>query len=231
MVYKGIDKASQKPAETRHKNNPLANPLLSPHPQQAWSKSGSLRNHTSKPAKVVNSRVLREARNTAQALARARLSLSVRSSANCQRRGSKRSRSSVSARRSSGAASSSDGDSGGCSGGGSSVYRLEGALDEIGAVGLDSQALEVGHCLVARGGGVDAEDHAFAAMFAVALFAVEPFSSLTMIPTSIFLCRGLTKWVGSGHSHVPGDTRLAIGVRHKPAVHTTCHRFAGLGES
>jgi hypothetical protein len=83
-------------------------------------------------------------------------------------------------------ASSSDGDGAG-RGGRSRIHGLQFSSDEGRPIRLDSQALEIRHCLFARGGGVDAEDHAFAAVFAVALFAVEPFSLLApnpLIPTS-----------------------------------------------
>jgi hypothetical protein len=46
----------------------------------------------------------------------------------------------------------------------------------------------------------------------------------------MLLCEKLTEWVGSRHSHVPGHTSLAIGVRHEPTVHAPSHRLTGLGE-
>jgi hypothetical protein len=73
-----------------------------------------------------------------------------------------------------GGASCGDGDGGGC-GSGLGVDGLETAWLEGCAVYADGELLEVGHGLVARGGGVDAEDHAFAAVDAVLLLAVEPW--------------------------------------------------------
>jgi len=75
-----------------------------------------------------------------------------------------------------GHAASLDGDGGGC-GGRAGVDVLQTAGGEGGAVCGDGEGLEVGHCLVAGGGGVDAEDHAFSAVDAVLLFAVEPWRS------------------------------------------------------
>ena len=60
------------------------------------------------------------------------------------------------------------------SGGGGRVDGLDGCFLEGGAVGLDGELLELRHCLVTGDLGVDAEDHAFAAVLALGLFAVEP---------------------------------------------------------
>jgi hypothetical protein len=75
---------------------------------------------------------------------------------------------------SSSGAASLDGDGGG-GGSGVGVDILEAAGGEGGAVCADGEGLEGGHCLVSGGDGVDAEDHAFAAVDAVLLLAVEPW--------------------------------------------------------
>jgi hypothetical protein len=70
--------------------------------------------------------------------------------------------------------SSLDGDGGGY-GCGAGDDVLEGAGLEVGAVRADGELLEVGHGLAACSQGVDAEDHADAAVRAGLLLAVEPW--------------------------------------------------------
>lgn len=121
---------------------------------------------------VVDRSVRGEGVHAAETAACAGLALSVHtgtSNDGCGRKGS----STIGCSRGSVLASSQDGD-GRWGGSGGRVDRLKRARHQGGAVGADGKGFEVGHCLVARGGSVDAEDHALTAMDAVLLFAVEP---------------------------------------------------------
>jgi hypothetical protein len=133
-----------------------------------------LTDHTSESTEVVNRRTSREAVHSTQATAGAALTLTVGTTArNNRRNGSCRC-----SPRCCRSATSLDGDGSRGSGGGG-VDALDGAVLERGAVRFDGELFELRHCLVARKGGVDAEDHAFAAVFADGLFAVHPFGTIS----------------------------------------------------
>jgi hypothetical protein len=123
-----------------------------------------------------------------------------------------------------------------------STVTVVGAAAALGsAVGVDGQLFEIGHCFVAGGFGVDAEDHAFAAVDAVLLFAVEPcHQQINTYPHPHPYIRlrevgghvwGRTKRIGRSDSHVPSYASFTLGVRHEAAVHSSFHLLARLGES
>jgi hypothetical protein len=122
--------------------------------------------------KVVNRRARWERVHAAQAAARASLAGAILALA-CDDSGDSTATSRVGLGGHCASAASLDGDGGGRSSG-VGVDVLETAGGEGGAVGVYGELLEVGHCLVAGGGRVDAEYHAFAAVDAVLLLAVEP---------------------------------------------------------
>lgn len=124
------------------------------------------------PAKVVHRRIRRERVHSAQARAAALLTSTILAvSSNNSSDGAGRSSTSSGL---GSLAACLDGDGGG-GGGRAGVDVLQAARGEGGAVCADGEGLEVGHSFIASGGGVDAEDHAFAAVDAVLLFAVEPW--------------------------------------------------------
>jgi hypothetical protein len=128
------------------------------------------------PAEAVNRRVRRERVHAAQAAAAARLAGTILTIASDDSRDSAGRSLACSAGLGSDGAASLDGDGGG-GGGRAGVDVLETAGGEGCAVCADGEGLEVGHGFVAGGGGVDGEDHAFAAVDAVLLFAVEPWGN------------------------------------------------------
>jgi len=132
--------------------------------------------HTSEAAEVVDRRLRREAVDATQAAAAALIALRVLARTGDDTCNSAWGAGSGGRGSSSAAAAGNNGDGGGLRLG-VGVDGLEGARDEAGAVGADGELLECGHCLVAGGRGVDAEDHALAAVDAVLLFAVEPWRS------------------------------------------------------
>ena len=129
-----------------------------------------LRQHSREPAKAADGRSGRERVDAAQAAAGAALALAGGALAGDD--GSDGARGTGARARSSGAAGLDGDGRGGCCGVGVDV--LDGRLLEGCAVCADGEVLEVGHGLVACCRGVDAEDHAFAAVDAVLLLAVEP---------------------------------------------------------
>jgi hypothetical protein len=120
-------------------------------------------------AKVVDCGVGRERVHAAQTAARACLAgivLALASNDSCN--------SATCGSGACGCAACCNGDgSWGCGGVGVDVLETTGG--ECGTVFANGKGFEVGHGLVASGSGVDAEDHAFAAVDAVLLFAVEPW--------------------------------------------------------
>jgi hypothetical protein len=131
-----------------------------------------LRQHAGEPAKVVNRRLRGERVHPAQTAASAALALAICALSRNDSRDGARSGTGAGARGCCGVACE-DGD-GRRDGGGGRVDVLDGRFGEACAVLADGEVLEVGHCLVAGGGRVDAEDHALAAVDAVLLLAVEP---------------------------------------------------------
>jgi hypothetical protein len=122
-------------------------------------------------------------------------------------------------------------DDGSSSAGTSSALSSHAASLEGSAVCGDGESLEVGHCLVAGGGGVDAEDHAFAAVDTVLLFAVEPWDNVLVLrQCKVGIGIRRTKRLSGGDSHVPCDTRLALGVGHETRIHSSFHLSAGIGK-
>jgi hypothetical protein len=133
-----------------------------------------LRQHAGEPAEVVNRRLRGERVHPAQTAASAALALAICALSRDDGRDGARSGTGTCARGC--CAACEDGD-GGRDGGGGRVDVLDGRFGEACAVLADGEVLEVGHCLVAGGGCVDAEDHALAAVDAVLLLAVEPWGA------------------------------------------------------
>jgi hypothetical protein len=176
-------------------------------------------------AKAVDRCICREAVHAAQAAARASLSGIVLACACDDGSSSAGTSSALSSH-----AASLDGN-GGRGSSGVGVDVLEAAGLEGSAVCGDGESLEVGHCLVAGGGGVDAEDHAFAAVDTVLLFAVEPWDNVLVLrQCKVGIGIRRTKRLSGGDSHVPCDTRLALGVGHETRIHSSFHLSAGIGK-
>jgi hypothetical protein len=230
-VYSSHISLSAPPKESLSKAPPSpSNPPLNTsdiilkthHYSPSTNTSTTLHHQPGEPTEAVDRRARREAVHATQAAARARVAclvLALAGNDSCDGTSSA----------GSGSATGNDIDGGGCGGGGG-VDVLEAAGGERGAVLADGELLEVGHCLVARGGGVDAEDHAFAAVDAVLLLAVEPCEVLVWEERGCGM-GARTERVGAGNGHVPCDAGFAFGVDHETRVHASLHLLAGLGKS
>jgi hypothetical protein len=163
-------KAYQKPPSIHAPLNPSDIILKKKDPQHA----PNLHHQTGESAEAVHRRAGREAVHSAQAAAAARVASLVLAGTGDDGSDGTRGASASGTGSGSSSAASLDGDGGG-GGSGVGVDVLEAARGEGGAVCADGEGLEVGHCLVAGGGGVDAEDHALAAVDTVLLLAVEPW--------------------------------------------------------